>query len=1061
MTQKTMRIVMTGALLLAALHTSGLSAKLPDAEALKIETPPQIDGILNEPFWAKTKSLGEFTLWSGSEKGRPTADTNVRLAYDDTWLYLGLECTNQLQKLILAPKVKEHDGSVNTDESVEIFLTSDPRDKVYYHFLLSCFNVKAEQRFIEGQRERQTWNLPWRSATVVTENGWTAEIALPLYLFLEYGDFEHIRLNVMRNRRCPQMDACMVITHDVIEASLWRPVVRTFHEISAFGTLAAPQPGKLQVPFLPSLETATVKPYSLKDGTNHYGLELMLKSANQTPGTAELVISDQPAGGASLVVRERVEFKGMEQKALTLAIPAPVPSERLITVELRDTADGATYRTTTIENPAALKIMEAYLDRNYYTTESEAVAVAEIALPTESLAGMTVAALIDGKVVGHASALAETHVRAPIAELPLGTQAVTIALQRPDGATFYGISTELIKRAPKPGREVKIDQINRVVLKNDQPFFPFGPVMAGIAPDQEEHFKAIAEAGCNTFVQWHRSTQPEDARCYADQAQKHDLTLVTQMETGWMSYRDADLKLPKELLGEEAKKITMWQSGSISLRCFLMFCAGSPTDKTAVFDEYFEKNIPLTKSMIESVKDHPNLIAYNSFDEPCGDSFFTISKSLDLIYRQTHQTDGYHPVMLLYSSHIPDGDKYIKPCDILCTDPYWIPGGDPQAAGRTTPNYVSKIVHWNDLKAAKYRKAVWIVPVGWIWSGSRKRGITLAEQDCQNFLAIIHGARGLFWFRYPMPEIAWDNLKAAIAKVKIIGPMAVQPKVAQVVQHQRATSAEPELKDALFQPEREEFPDLQGKIFRNPAGGLVLLAANSRYYPVTAQVRVAGLSGAVSNIFGGANLAVSDGVFTEELEPFAVRAWTLGSEIKEPIQMTLATIRPDEIPPPEMPHAYNARAGKKNVFPNPSFEETTVPEVPDYYFGEGVIASGKGVAKFGDKCLSLTKRTPAKGSVQAYWECSPQHDKDTEYVWSFWAKGAKDGESIWVRAGQGGEPRTFKLTDQWARYELPLVMPARTPRHGMLFEVRLSKPGTIYLDGMQLEQGHQATEFED
>ena len=99
--------------------------------------------------------------------------------WDPEGLYVGVTCDNPLQKRLVTPKVRNHDGPVHTDESVELFLSSDAAASVYYHFKLSCFGVKAEQRFIEGARELATWNQPWRSATTRTDEGWTAEVAIP------------------------------------------------------------------------------------------------------------------------------------------------------------------------------------------------------------------------------------------------------------------------------------------------------------------------------------------------------------------------------------------------------------------------------------------------------------------------------------------------------------------------------------------------------------------------------------------------------------------------------------------------------------------------------------------------------------------------------------------------------------------------------------------------------------------------------------------------------------------------------------------------------------------
>ena len=1055
-------------ILATVLAATPLTAATPGAEALKIDQAVTLDGTLAEPFWQSAKRFGGFHVWDRGDTGKVANDTVFRLAYDNTWLYVGVECGNPLQNYVLAPSVGDHDGPVHTDESVELFLTSDDRGKVYYHFKLSCFNVRAEQRFLDGARELETWNLPWRSSTAVTETGWTAEAAVPLYLFLEHGDLDHVRLNLARNQRRPHVDASNVITHEAMGHSIWRAVVRSFHETEVFGALAPLRPGKLQVPFLVSLENVAVKPYFTKNGANFYHVDVTLKGATPIPGEVDVVVTDRPVtGGRGTTLRARVSVNGLAVRDVPFDVPAPLPSERSIAVEVCSVVTGETLQATTIQNPACLQVMAAYLDRNYYTSEPEAVAVAETGMPAASLIGMNVAVEIDGKAVGSAPAASTTYVRFPIRGLAVGVHPVAIALRRQAGAPFGAVATELVKRAPNPGREVKIDQVNRVVLKDDAPLFPLGLIMSGIKPEDEADFKAIADAGCNTFVQWYKSMPASDADLFLDSAKRHGLYGMTMLETGWPGPGSTALELPRQLLNaEELKVLTgVGRGGSLGMRGFLMGPGArrhSTPTKTALFREYCDKNLPVTEQVLRSVMNADNLLGYTSFDEPFDSRLFDMTQSLDAIYRRTQRTDGYHPTWVLYSSHIPAGAEYVTCCDILVTDPYWVPAGP---RGRETPNYVSKTVHRNEQRAAEFRKVVWIVNVGWHWSGIRrgKRVLTAAEQRCQNALAIIHGARGLFWFAYPMPTVAWENLKQSIAMVKAIGPLAVQPQVRQETVHVRATESEPEYRKAPFLPEKDEFPDVQGRIFRDPAGGLVLLAANSRYYPVTATFTVAGLAARVERLFGQAALPVEDGVFTEPLEPFAVRAYRLGSALEEPVNMTIASLRPAHLPPPEASAPNNCRPGRKNVFPNPSFEEDTVTGLPDYYIGGSIDRKG-GAAKFGGKCLKLTNNT-GKAYALLSWYCGPRHDRDTAYTWSFWARGAEGGEKIWVADTAEGVDwdkeaiRTFYLTTEWQRYEKSVTVAARAaPR---VFEIRLWCQGQAWLDGLQLEQGYKPTAFEE
>ena len=82
----------------------------------------------------------------------------------------------------------------------------------------------------------------------------------------------------------------------------------------------------------------------------------------------------------------------------------------------------------------------------------------------------------------------------------------------------------------------------------------------------------------------------------------------------------------------------------------------------------------------------------------------------------------------------------------LGTDPYWIPG----ASGyRGNVNYVSKITYLTKKRADQRRQVTWSVPMAEYWSGIRKRAIMPKEQFAQTYLAVIHGAKAISFFRWP------------------------------------------------------------------------------------------------------------------------------------------------------------------------------------------------------------------------------------------------------------------------------------------------------------------------
>ena len=187
-----------------------------------------------------------------------------------------------------------------------------------------------------------------------------------------------------------------------------------------------------------------------------------------------------------------------------------------------------------------------------------------------------------------------------------------------------------------------------------------------------------------------------------------------------------------------------------------------------------------------------------------------------------------------------------------------------------------------------------------------------------------------------------------------------------------------------------------------------------------------------------------------------MRAYHVGKGLREPVSLTIASRLPAKIPPRRTAYRNNCRTGKKNVFPNPSFEQETLPGKADYYFGDGAVIAPDQPGKFGEKCLKLLNDRK-RGYAQMYWYCTPRHEKPTAYVWSFWAKGAKGGEKLWIR--NTPKEATITVTPEWQRYHLAIAVPPRAET--LSFWIRLSRRGAVWLDAVQLEEGYEPTEFEE
>lgn len=1047
------RVVIGG---LWALWVTGMAMALPEATVAPCATPPKIDGELDDECWKAAATFSDFHVLGQTHAAkRPTV---VKASFDSKWLYLGIASHHEKPQEIQAT-VLNHDGPVHQDESVEVFADAGTGGEVYFHFLLNAANTQAEQRIRAGASDRG-WNPAWRSAVKVHSSGWNAEIAVPLYLLAAEGDLGRLRLNIARNSGA--------------ELSTWSPV-KSFHDPANFGALRGLDAVKTEIPFLAFGNVRTSGFYRADDKAQ-YDVTCDAGGDPEKPRKVKFVVTDQPVTGAGKSVTREMTLEKAAQTSLTLAVPVEARVRRSAVLAMEDVETGKTVQSVTIRNAACAIVVVAYLDRSYYTTEGEARVVCTAEGPqTEYEDKALVVRNGQGNVLARCERLeAETQVALRIEALRPGAHPVTVELCQKNGDPIFTQPLVLTKRPPKPGCEWKVDRINRVLLRDGKPFFPFGLILWMWRAEEirsDVHFRHAAQMGFNTVLQWYDRMTPEQADEYQAMAAKHGLLVL-----GWAAayFAGIELENAEELLGgpalNRAREVFRTSANGIKANLMLdpLLRGLAPETKVRLFDQYYQKNLPRVTDALNRLKEHPNLIGYKMFDEPPAKSYFAMYVHGRKLHSHIHETDGYHPVFLLYSSYIPEGEEYTDWADCLGTDPYWVPGNRRREL-RGTVNFVSKITALTDARARQRRQVTWIVPLAEFWVAGSKRALLPQEQFCQTYLALIHGAKALIYFRHPLcGRTAVDTFAKLSRQMGVLGPIALTPEIPQDITY--STGA--------FDPRKndpDQFPHVQVALRRNPAGGYVLLAANTRPFPVEVACRIPllGSAGAVRRLFSAETHPIRDGAFSDRLEPMATRAYAFDS--REPITGPVP-IRVDMLPHPELATPEDAvpvagRVGKKNLMPNPSFEESTLPGWPDYYIcstpGLGTIYYlGDPDALFsldptnpfhGKHAVKMVSTHPGGTWVMA--EVNPKEDKPTEYVLSAYLRAERDGfEASFFGFGSGYAGKV-KLTTEWKRYHVKGVVPVKSADNP-LWGVRTDMVGTFWADAIQLERGSEPTDFE-
>ena len=180
------------------------------AVATYIETPPTIDGLLDEPFWESIPPISGF-LQRDPVDGAPASEqSEVRIAYDRNALYFALVLHDREPHLIRR-SILHREGRIDQDDRVIIAIDTFHDRRNAYIFELNSFGTQGDAYITDESMTLADWNWEgvYRSEGRVTDDGWVLEVAVP---------FTTIRFS---KADIPEMAARMSVRSTLPARSCW------------------------------------------------------------------------------------------------------------------------------------------------------------------------------------------------------------------------------------------------------------------------------------------------------------------------------------------------------------------------------------------------------------------------------------------------------------------------------------------------------------------------------------------------------------------------------------------------------------------------------------------------------------------------------------------------------------------------------------------------------------------------------------------------------------------------------------------------------------------------
>jgi hypothetical protein len=145
---------------------------------VRVDTPPVIDGKIDEAVWQQAEVLTEFHQTRPGNGAPPSDPTEVYLLYDDNAIYVAARMYDSEPDRIAAPTVRHGEGLGSDDRIVIIF---DPYNsgRGAFRFETNANGVRHDALYDSASSFESAWTAIYESAASYFDKGWEAEMAIP------------------------------------------------------------------------------------------------------------------------------------------------------------------------------------------------------------------------------------------------------------------------------------------------------------------------------------------------------------------------------------------------------------------------------------------------------------------------------------------------------------------------------------------------------------------------------------------------------------------------------------------------------------------------------------------------------------------------------------------------------------------------------------------------------------------------------------------------------------------------------------------------------------------
>ncbi|HLZ88770.1 MAG TPA: DUF5916 domain-containing protein [Puia sp.] len=228
-------------------------------------SPIHIDGSIDEPAWQQAERAGNFYMVLPMDTSHAVVRTEVRMTYDEKYLYLVAECFLPGPGRDMVESLRRDFSFVKNDNFI-FFIDPFEDQTSGFTFGANAAGGQWDGLMYEGGKVDLSWDNKWSSVVRRYSDRWVLELAIPFKTLRYKNGLTHWGVNFSRNDL------------KTTEKSAWAPVPRQFPTASLAYTgvlvwdVPPPPPGP-NISVIPYVLGGVQKDYTVPGG-NVYRKEI-------------------------------------------------------------------------------------------------------------------------------------------------------------------------------------------------------------------------------------------------------------------------------------------------------------------------------------------------------------------------------------------------------------------------------------------------------------------------------------------------------------------------------------------------------------------------------------------------------------------------------------------------------------------------------------------------------------------------------------------------------------------------------------------------------------------